>query len=121
MYRSTCTEEFFPRYRAFLEIACKKGDVHFRESLAKWGEDKYGRTEIAIKHWKLAASAGSQKSLDELMKKYREGLLKKDELTQVLRDFKTSSDSMKSHERDEALLGTDKAMMGLAKLFSQKL
>ena len=37
MYRSTCTEEFFPRYRAFLEIACKKGDVHFRESLAKWG------------------------------------------------------------------------------------
>ena len=93
----------------------------FERALQNGGEDKYGRTEVAIKHWKLAASAGSQKSLDELMKKYREGLLKKDELTQVLRDFKTSSDSMKSHERDEALLGTDKAMMDLASLLSKKL
>lgn len=103
IYKGTCQRAFEPQFRAFLEIAAKKGSLSHREFLAKFGEAKYGRMNIAIKHWKVAASAGSQKSLDELMKVYREGGLEKEELSRILREFQVSNEAVKSKDRDDFL------------------
>lgn len=99
----TCKWMYEPQSRAFLEIAAKKGSISHREYLAKWAEAKNGQMDMAIKHWKVAACAGSQKSLDELMKIYREGGLEKEELSRVLREFQVSNDAVKSKDRDDFL------------------
>lgn len=102
-YIFTCLVVLQPIGKAFCEVAAKKGSLLHREYLAKFGEAKYGRIDVAIKHWKVAASAGRQKSLDELMKVYRNGGLKKEELTRVLREFQAAKDAVKSPDRDEHL------------------
>ena len=97
-YKTTCRIVLQPYFRAFLEVAAKKGSITHREYLAKWGELPL---ETSIKHWKVGASAGSQKSLDEVMKAYKNGNIQKYELAQVLRDFQASNDAVKSPDRDE--------------------
>jgi len=96
LYRTTWRVAFQPYFRAFLEVAAKKGSITHREYLAKWGDLPF---EIAIKHWMVGAKAGSQKSLDEVMK-YKNGKLEKEELSNVLREFQASNDIVKSHDRD---------------------
>ena len=59
--------------------------------------------QTSIKHTKVAASAGDQDSMDGLMKAYRDKLIAKEELTQILRAHQTSSNEMKSKDRDEAI------------------
>lgn len=59
-------------------------------------------TQKSIEHRKVAASAGCQRSMDTLMNLYRDKLLSKEELTQILRSYQASNDLMKSKERDDA-------------------
>ena len=80
----------------FLEIAAKKGNVLAHNMLA------VDDTQKSIKHRKVAASAGYQVSMDELMANYKDNLLSKEELTHTLRAFQTSNDLMKSKDRDDA-------------------
>lgn len=97
LYRTTWRVAFQPYFRAFLEVAAKKGSITHREYLAKWGDLPF---EISIKHWMVGAKAGSQKSLDEVMKAYKNGKLEKEELSNILREFQASNDIVKSHDRD---------------------
>ena len=60
--------------------------------------------QLCIKHFKVAASAGDQVSMDHLMQMYRDKLLTKEELAQTLREFQTSNDATKSNVRDLARL-----------------
>ena len=88
--------------QGLLEISAKKGCLLARDYLGKL-ESMAGNFDAATKHWKVAAQAGSQKSLDELMKVYQHGLMGKEELAAVLRSFQASNDAMKSKARDEFL------------------
>lgn len=84
-----------------LEVGAKKGSISAHESLARQHQRR-GNTQTSIKHLKVVANAGGQQAMNGLMKAYREKALSKEDLTQVLRAFQTSSNEMKSKDRDDA-------------------
>ena len=86
--------------RAFLEISAKKGSISGRRRLAK-SEEENGDIDMAIKHWIIAANAGFQESMDNLMRAFRDNVFAKEDLLQTRREFQTSSDEMKSEARDD--------------------
>ena len=67
-----------------------------------WAGKREGEMDWDIVHLKVLASAGHQKSMNDLMERYKNKLLNKEDLTKTLRAFQTSSNAMKSKERDEA-------------------
>lgn len=89
------------KWRAFLEVAAKKGCAVGQDRLADL-EMRIGSIDEAIRHWRVAASAGYQHAMDELMHVYREtGLLSKEDLDQTLCAFQQSNDEMKSENREK--------------------
>lgn len=86
---------------SFCEIAAKKGDVVSRHNLGCF-EGESGNHTPAIRHFKIAAEAGYQKSLDELKMYLKEDntLLIDDEFTEILRKFLASKKEMKTDQRD---------------------
>ena len=85
----------------FLEIAAKKGSWTAHAYLAK--ERKHeNMMQRSIDHYKVAACAGHQASMDNLIILYKQKLLSKDELTQTLRACQASNNEMKSTDRDDA-------------------
>lgn len=87
----------------FYGIAAKRGSVQAHNALVSL-HAKNGNADESTKHLKVAASAGDKMSMDDLMQAYKVKLLSKEELTQTLRAFQTSTNEMKSEERDEARL-----------------
>ena len=87
------------KYRLCLEIAAKKGSIHGHRGLSNT-ETVSGNTETAVKHWRVAARAGCGYSMDNLMIAFRNNMLTKDELAQILRAFQSSRDALKSSDRD---------------------
>ena len=87
---------------AWLEVSAKKGFYGAHEYLGKIEETR-GNINTAIKHWKVAANAGSQDSLDMLMKAFKSKNFPKEDLAQVLRAFQASNEKTKSDARDEYL------------------
>ena len=86
--------------RDFLIIAAKKGHILGRHILG-YGEYKYGKNdELAIKHWKISASAGYQESLDMIKLAYQNKCISKGEFTQVLQSFRDSRTAEKNDLRD---------------------
>jgi len=83
------------------EVAAKKGYVIAHSWLASF-HSGMGNTQQSIKHLRVAASAGDDKAMDNLMTNYKKKLLSKEDLTQTLRAFQVSRDVMKSKERDDA-------------------
>ena len=84
----------------FYKIAAKKGSIKGHRWLATFNGDN-GKFDECIKHLKVLARSGDQVSMDYLMKNYREKLLSKEELTQTLCAFQTSSNEVKSKDRYE--------------------
>ena len=80
----------------FHEVAAKKGSLQAHRYLAVVD------TQNCIEHLKLAACAGAKESMDDLMVKYKQKLLSKEDLTQTLRAFQASCNEMKSKDREEA-------------------
>ena len=87
---------------AFYEVAAKKGSIFAHKKLADF-HGMNGDINEAIEHCKVVASAGYQGAMNSLMKFYKDKLLSKEELTQTLRAHQTSSNEMKSKDRDEAI------------------
>ena len=85
----------------YLKVAAKKGSIEAHQTLARCNV-RNGNFDKGMRHWRVAASAGDQDSMDDLMKAYKAKLLSKEELTQTLRAFQTSSNELKSKDRDEA-------------------
>ena len=85
----------------YCEVAAKKGSLEAHQVLADF-HGRNGNAELLLNHLKVAASAGYQESMDRLMWCYKKKLLSKEELTQTLHAFQTSSNEMKSKDRDEA-------------------
>ena len=95
--------------RAFLEVAVKKGYTNGHGYIADV-EVECGDIAKALRHWKLGATVGCQVSVNNLMKAFRDNMLEKDELTQLLRAFQSSVEERKSKDRDdwEHLMGSRK-------------
>ena len=92
-----------PKALEFWEIAAKKGSWIAHDWLACF-HLKNGNENECIEHMKVAASAGDQESMDDLMKVYKENRISKEDLTQTLRAYQASIDDMKSKDRDAARL-----------------
>jgi len=95
--------------RLYFEAAAKKGEVQARFDLGQLEEERHNY-DLAIKHFKLAATAGQEDAMKELWK-YFPSKLDKAELEETLRAHKEACDDMNSEER-ERCEAMEKAMAG---------
>jgi hypothetical protein len=95
--------------RLYFEAAAKKGEVQARFDLGQLEEECHNY-DLAIKHFKLAATAGQEDAMKELWK-YFPSKLDKAELEETLRAHKEACDDMNSEER-ERCEAMEKAMAG---------
>jgi len=89
-----------PNQFELLEVAAKKESVMAHKYLADYHANNENIREC-VQHLVVAASAGCQPAMDELMAKYKQKLIPKEDLTKTLRQFQASNDEMKSKDRDE--------------------
>lgn len=65
-------------------------------------EASQGNFDVAMRHFKIAASCGYEKGVQGLRMGYTEGLVTKEELDGILRAYEAAANEMKSDERDKA-------------------
>ena len=99
--RGVAVEQNTSKALAFHEVGAKKGSVHAHYLLTKFHR-RNGNIQQLMEHMKVTASAGAQDSMDYLMKVYKQKLLSKEDLTQTLRAYQTSSNDTKSKDRENA-------------------
>ena len=85
----------------YYELAAMGGSAQARNNLGCLEEDG-GNVDRAMKHWKIAARAGHEDSLDAVKKGFQYGLVTKDEYASTLRAHHERQKETKSEERDEA-------------------
>ena len=99
----TAVEEDISKAVEIFEVGAKKGSISAHQRLAEF----HGINENiqdCIEHTKVAASAGDQIAMDNLMANYKVNkLLSKEDLSQTLLAFQTSRNEMKNKERDDAI------------------
>ena len=94
-------EEDMSKAVPFYEIAAKKESVPTaHKHLARFHWEN-GNISTSIRHCRVAASAGDKEAMDDLMRVYKDKLISKEELTQTLRAYQTSSNETKSKDRDK--------------------
>ena len=96
----TVVEQNLSKTLEYYEVAAKKGSLSAHRFLLMF-HGTNGDIQTSIRHIKVAASAGDQESMDDLMKTYKGKLISKEELTQTLRAFQTSKDLTKSKDRED--------------------
>ena len=87
----------------FFEVSAKKDSVQAHRDLADF-HGRNGNMDECMKHMEVAASAGDQESMNGLTNAYKDSLMSKEKLTQILRAFQASSNEMKSTDRENAHL-----------------
>ena len=94
-------EKSLSKALAFWVVSAKKGSIPAHKELSVF----HGRNENIdqyVEHLKVAAIAGDKMSMDHLMKCYKNKLLPKEDLAQILRAHQAPNDLMKSKDRDFA-------------------
>jgi len=94
-------EQDMSKAREFWEVAAKKGSVAAHEQLMLFHSEN-GNSDECYQHMTILASAGDQRSIDGLMKAYKEKSISKEELTKTLHAFQKSINDMKSKDRDDS-------------------
>ena len=61
-----------------------------------------GKKERAVKHWIIAATQGDDYSIKQLMRAFKDGFVRKDDLASALRAHKAAVDETKSPQREAA-------------------
>ena len=84
--------------RKYSEVAVKLGNVHARLPLGML-EAEEGNIDLAIRHWKVAASAGDERSVKKLWAFFYRKALEKAELEVTLRAHKEACDVVNNEER----------------------
>eukprot|EP00985_Skeletonema_marinoi_P000141 scaffold42_cov77-Skeletonema_marinoi.AAC.2 len=84
-----------------LEEAAIGGHPDARYNL-KIEEEESGSSERAVKHWIISANLGDDRSIKELIEKFKEGFVSKDDLAAALRAHQAAVDATKSPQRDAA-------------------
>ena len=85
----------------YLELAAMLGDIRARHNLGGI-EAEAGNVDRTMKHWMIAAKAGSERSLKNIKLGFRDGFIAKDGYESALRAYHERQDEMKSDERDTA-------------------
>lgn len=111
-------EAFFYRAGAFRGCISARGSIGIHEYLA-------GNHEIAIRHWKIAAEAGNQQSLDRIKKIFNSKLagndfISKEYMDIVYRSCHNAQENVKSEGRKKFGLNSthtkeEKAMLDAVK------
>jgi len=92
------------RAKYYWELSAMNGNLNARHNLGvnEWNAGSYRR---AMKHFMIAAKAGSENSLVNVTQVFmNEGIITKDEYANTLRTYQKRQDEMKSEERDKAKL-----------------
>ena len=84
-----------------LEEAAIAGHPMARHNLACY-EQRKGRNDRMIKHLIIAANLGLDRSMQELKKHYKDGLVSKEDFAAALRAHHAAVDAMKSPQREAA-------------------
>jgi hypothetical protein len=99
------------------------GDVSARFLLG-CAEAESENVKLALRHWKLAATAGDKHSVKILWKFFSSGELEKPELEETLRAHKEACDAMSSEDRERYKLfektreaGTDTALLAVLEYY----
>ena len=85
----------------YYELASMMGDEEARYNLG-FKEAEKGNGHQALKHWKIAARAGHDKSLDIVKQGYIDRVFTKDEYTNTLRAYHERHKETRSDARDKA-------------------
>ena len=87
--------------RLFIELELEEGTS--QSELHEMKIEKEMHEQRAHKHWMIAARAGDDSSMKNLLKRLKMNMISKEEYLQTLRVWKDSFDTMKSEERDKDL------------------
>jgi TPR repeat protein len=95
------------RTNLFRRVGALRGDIGARQIIGR-AEYKLGNHEIAIRHWKIAAEAGLQESLNELRDIYNadgkfpgKEFISKEEMDTVYRSGHEAQMEIKSEKREK--------------------
>jgi len=98
----------------FYKVGALRGDLTCRQAIGTIEYGDFGNYELAIRHWKVAAAAGYQPSLDRLRdiynangKKPGKEFIGKDELDSIYRMGYEEQQEVKSEEREKYLKERD--------------
>ena len=100
---------------SYFEDAVKMGDVKARYNLGCLHATA-GNFHLAIKHFRLAAEAGSKLAVKEIWKLFSMGKLSKADLEEILRAHQAACDEMDSEDRrrnnayEEAMAGNESVL-----------
>jgi TPR repeat protein len=95
------------------EAAAMAGDEVARGNLAKmefesmnfaYMELEFGKKERAVKHLRIAASAGCYQSMKNFMACFEKGYISRDEIDSILTAYNNSCAEMRSEARDKYIL-----------------
>ena len=84
------------------EAAAMAGHENARVNLGLM-ELQSGNTERAVKHWMIAASAGSFRAMHNLRTAFEDGLVSRDTIESTLTAYNNSCVEMRSKARDAAI------------------
>ena len=91
-----------------MKIGALRGDIYARHNIGLSEYYKLGNHEIGIRHWKIAAEAGEQRSLNELRgiynadgKKPGKEFISKEEMDTVYRSGHEAQMEVKTEEREK--------------------
>ena len=92
----------------FDKVAAIRGDVQARHNLGSTEYRAFGNHEVGIRHWKIAAEAGNQKSIDHLKRIYNAGgqepgreFISKEDMDKIYRIGHEAQEMVKSEEREK--------------------
>lgn len=85
--------------REYWEKAAKGGNTQARHDLGTY-EHSRGHTDLAVRHWRIAACSGNHLSSKELIAYCRRGIISKAELEEILRTKHEACQEMRSDGRD---------------------
>ena len=91
------------KYLHYTQMAAMKGNERARFNLGVY-EAQEGNNVRATKHFTIGARAGDDEALKMCTEAYKASFLTKDEFEQILRSHKEEKDSMKSEQRDVAMM-----------------
>ena len=91
----------------YYELAAIWGDVA-RHNLGAGAEDNACNLDRALKHYMIAAGSGQSDSLKAIRELYSNELATKDNYTKGLRVYQAYLEEIKSEQRDEAAVVSDK-------------
>ena len=92
--------------KQYFELASMSGCMKSRCFLGVL-ETKAGTSDRAVKHWLIAASEGSNESMQNIQLLFKKGAATKEDYANALRAYQMYLDDIRSEQRDKAAAFSD--------------